>query len=902
MKRVLPILLFFCTVILMAGEENISLPPLEEWNKEDSASIRKTGESIIPLGGSFTTPASYPGKYGDTVRVTVLFSGKGSVQFRLIELDGKGKCIARNFKALVNPGDAVHSRSLYLSVSGKTAERFKLAVLSKSNAGLGIRKIDCVRLFGKENELYSPYLNRKLWSERTAGKNLALGRTVKFFPEPAYKLTKKNDTDAADLTDGKLSTKYGDYIWFDPAAVGWSTWEKRCLVSIDLGSVCSISKAVVRVCGGRFDALNGYGMFPDLFEVWVSRDGKDWYPASSLKKVQINEMADADWKSLYYLPEIQRGDAPVYMYPFELAVNAEARYIAIGFTKQNTSLYLDEIAVMEGDAGQADFNAAYAREPDRVLFSREAAVVPFYPEIYVPRGDIQLPNLFKLDDRRKVKDMNLSYFIDLPEQVSYTESQGWPAFTRELVRTETRNGRTIRYFNIRNESKKLQEILRRYHIGPFFFRAEKEVPAGEMYVRIGTTSGKKKQETVIRKYKLNVITVPKVPRMEHLQLSLAWFTSRVTAFWPDFGKTVRHVGIGSVGLHFSIRPDRKDAFLKELRQYGIKTVGIPRTSISKLVGKDTEHLCITPTGGAKNKICPAYRGKYYEQFCREIARDFSDNPVDCAHLDYELWFSPEAFKQCSRCDALRKSNNLTWADYAPWAMADFYRGILQAVRKAQPKIPIGSYLFCLDRTQSVDGRKFIFFGTDRLFPEYLDEVQTPYYGPNPVLVAARVRANYLKIRNPAKITAYLTAGAGAYGTDRMYDRVKWELLEAFMNGAYCIAYYIDTSFTSPLDYLYLVEGAKAVAPHEKFLMKAELDPDFKGSDPSLCYTCRKLGDKALILTGNYGTSKAARTLLPLKNAVSAKDCFTGKEIPVGAEGIELNVPGGKAAFIEVGFR
>ena len=907
MIRVLSVLLlFFGALILAAGEEIIPLAPLEKWDQEDSASIQKKEKAIILLGGSLATPKAYPIKYGETVRITVLYSGKGTVQIQLNELDGNSKLLAKSSKAVNNPNDALHTRSYYLSVSKKETSRFKLKLLSIGNERLGIQKIDCARLFGKENELYSPSLNQQIWRKRTAGKNLAKGREVKFHPEPNNKSTAKNGTDAADLTDGKLSTRYGDYIWFDSAAVGWVTNEKRCLATIDLGSVCNVSKAVVRVCGGRLDPYNGYGMFPELFEVWVSRDGKVWHPASSLKKVKVNELADADWKSLYYLPEIQRGDAPVYVYPFELAVNAEARYITIGFTKNIRTLYLDEIAVLEGKADQADFNAAYKREPDRVLFSREAAVVPFYPEVYIPRGDIQLPNMFKMDDRRTVKDGTYSYFIDLPEQVSYIESLGFPAFTRKLIRTETKNGRTIRYFSINYQnSKKLPVMLRQYHIGPFFFRAEKEIPAGEQYVRIGTTAGKKKPETVVRKYKLNVIDVQEVPRLKHLRVSFASFRHRTTNYWPDFGKTLRHLGVSAAGLHFSsFRPDKKaefDTFLKGCRKYEIKIIGVQQTALSKLVGKDTEHKCI----GAKsnvNKFCPAYRGKYYGQLCQSITRDFESFPVESADLDYELWFSPESFKHCSRCDALRKSQNLTWAEYAPWAMAEFYRGLLEAVRKAQPGIPVGSYMFCLDRTQSVDNRKFVVFGSDRLFPKYLDLVMTPYYGPNPVQVTGRVRANFLKIRDPKKIIAYLTAGSGAYGTDQMGEMVKWELLEAFMNGAFCATYYNENSFTSPLDFMYLADGARAAAPHEEFLMKAELDQDFKGSDPNLNYTCRKLGNKALILAGNYGTAKAARTVLPLKNAVSAKDCLTGKDLAVCKEGIELTVPGGKAAFIEVRFR
>ncbi|MFA7231699.1 MAG: hypothetical protein WC071_10550, partial [Victivallaceae bacterium] len=49
--------------------------------------------------------------------------------------------------------------------------------------------------------------NRKLWAGKTAGKNLALGKKVTFSKMPTYKLTAKGETDAADLTDGELSSR-----------------------------------------------------------------------------------------------------------------------------------------------------------------------------------------------------------------------------------------------------------------------------------------------------------------------------------------------------------------------------------------------------------------------------------------------------------------------------------------------------------------------------------------------------------------------------------------------------------------------------------------------------------------------------------------------------------------------
>ena len=273
----------------MAGMESISLPALEEWKRDVGAELKKQEKVLVPTGGNFAVAKTFPAKYGETIGITLLYSGKGRIQVQINEYDAEHRQIANTAKPFFNEKNETHSRSAYFSISKKETQSFSIEIQGAGNEGLGIGKIECVHLFGEENELYSPYCNMDLWRKRTQGRNLASGRKVSFMPEPNYEPTRKGDSDATDLTDGKLSTKYGDYIWFDKEAVGWNTSEKQCLFSIDLGKVCNVGKAVVRVCGGRMNAYSGYGMFPELFQVWISKDGEKWHAASSLKKVKINE-------------------------------------------------------------------------------------------------------------------------------------------------------------------------------------------------------------------------------------------------------------------------------------------------------------------------------------------------------------------------------------------------------------------------------------------------------------------------------------------------------------------------------------------------------------------------------------------------------------------------------------
>ena len=790
-----------------------------------------------------------------------------------------------------------HSRSVSFDISSRNTRFFTLGFKAENNKGLGIITADCRKMTAEDGELYSPERNRKLWSERTSGKNLAAGLVPEFDPQPAYELTRVGKSDSTDLTDGKISTGFGEYIWFDPAAVGWNTKQQVCQIKFDLKKVQNISKAVVRICGGRLDSYNGLGMFPTLLETWISRDGKKWYRSSMLKKVNINEKADADWKNLYYLPELREGSAPPYIYPFELDINAAARYVVLRFSKGVPQLYIDETILVEGDEKAAGFNRAYSTEPDRVLFSKDAAITPFYPEVYIPCGTVNLPNWFKFDDRREKKEGGLSYFIDLPQEVIFTPEKTYPRFLRNLVRTENKNGRTIRYFSCNYKDSAVLKEAARCKIGPFFFRTEKSIPENQKYIRIGTTTGRKNPASVIRKYKLNIIDIPKVPQQPFLHLTFPWFSQRETFYWPGYAKMLHHIGASGTGWHTG-KPEKGDAFFAELKKYNIKLIAVSARIPAQILGvKSTLYRC---TGGG-NKICPALRGPLYEKFCTVSANLFKDIPADMIHLDDEWWSDPGSFTRCSRCNTLREAQNMNWSEYAEWAMAEFYSGVLKSLRRVKPGVRIGSYMFCLDRTQSVYGKSFPIFGTAKLFPALLDEIQTPYYGPNPVQVARRVRKNFLKIGNPAGVTVYLTGGTGAYYTDQMGEKTMWQLLEAYMNGAGSIAYYITRSFSSPADFMYIARGMKAIQPYGGFLMKAALDETFSGSNRNLSYTARKQGKKALYLIGNYDSGSTAETFLSLKKIRSVRNCFDNKAVDFSGKGVALKIPGGKAAFIEVEF-
>ena len=94
------------------------------------------------------------------------------------------------------------------------------------------------------------------WHALTAGENLALGKKVEFFPPPNDDLT-TDENDPYDLTDGKLSSRADDRVWFNKDAVGWYGGVGTAggvLLVVDLGAPQPVGQIAIRVLGGHEQA------------------------------------------------------------------------------------------------------------------------------------------------------------------------------------------------------------------------------------------------------------------------------------------------------------------------------------------------------------------------------------------------------------------------------------------------------------------------------------------------------------------------------------------------------------------------------------------------------------------------------------------------------------------------
>ena len=92
---------------------------------------------------------------------------------------------------------------------------------------------------------------RAQWQKLTQGEELARGKKVLFSPPPNYHLT-TDENDPYDLTDGTLSSRTDDRVWFNTDAVGWYQIAAAGVqMVIDLGSPQPIGQIAIRVLGGH---------------------------------------------------------------------------------------------------------------------------------------------------------------------------------------------------------------------------------------------------------------------------------------------------------------------------------------------------------------------------------------------------------------------------------------------------------------------------------------------------------------------------------------------------------------------------------------------------------------------------------------------------------------------------
>ena len=816
---------------------------------------------------------------GDTLLIECVFkTTKGQkVSFGFRDPAGKEQQL-RTFAAYSSSWD----RRTFIVPVRESSTRSVCAVLCTAGGKSPVlfSYINIRRLTRELADLYSPEKDIARFRTQTAGNNLALRGKVSFNPEPVYELTKSN-TDNTELIDGKLSRMTS--LWFDRKAVGFTKAFHGTSITVDLGKVCDVGNAVIRLQGGR---IYSYTIsFPDVLEVWVSKNGRDYYKAAAMTKLKSTESSMSNWKDLYYLPETIHPSGIPYVYTFTLPVMAQARFVTFRDPVYKLrSFFSDELAVMEATPVQKkapEWNSVY-KKPSYYMNHNSVMIYPAMECFYVSEG-IRLPNYLRIENLMKNPKGTFAYEIEFPSVVKYTPDNSWPAQTRILEKVEKKGNRVTYRFRSGAALNKFMEMIR-YGLGPFYFYVEKgvKIPVGEDYVLFTSYYNGKKALTVKRR--LAAVAIPEMRLPEKLDVSL-WLEERFM-MQPDHIESLRKCGFTS-----SMFFPRKAADLHthkalydraENRNFKIRLELEPVNTLRWKYPNVTEYRCV---GAEKNpgSVCLAYRGKYYLQTVAEVKAMLKVRKIHAVTFDIEAWepHNMNTAMRCSRCKALKeKKGYSSWVEYLTKEQFEYVKAYTQAVREGAAegghKVPhIGYYAMAPGFAYRCMEGPVPFLGFPYLYPAYADELQASCYDRSTVDCHKKMRSVFKNSAFSARRIPWLSAGTGAYYTTSFSYRNEQHVLETLMNGALGLQFYSRKSFESPLDYYYVARGIGAVAPYEDFLFKGTLEEQIRGNNKDLCYTVRRLGKEYLILAGNYENRTEVRTEMVLPGKIRSVRMISG---------------------------
>lgn len=713
--------------------------------------------------------------------------------------------------------------------------------------------------------------NRKLWKEKTLGTNLALGKKVTFSKIPSYKLTAQGDTDAVDLTDGDLSSRNNDTIWFDSKAVGWRITGTGINILIDLGKEQPVGRVVLRCLGGKSQNIL---VCPKRFEVFASKDGKEFYQTASMQKLMPGEKSQSDFKKYFYLEE----SGTAWVYPFVFDVEADARYVGITITGESEFVFSDEMAVMEAtplEQKSADFNQAYKRTPEDFLING-ILVRPRINELAISTN-MATPTSLMIQDMRDNADARkpLQLVMELPTGVILEFPK--PEKQEEI----TCNGTSYTRFTLPIKAERVQtEIL--------FFKVIKPPAADAAAVFYALCEG---ESPIKQNVPVKLIAIPEVkPALKRLHVSLAWMTEKVAREWPEFYDAWKKLGFNSVACFpRNWKEDNATDILKFLDASRNKGFAIVMNEspfhVMAKGHKPGDELFSQIPGKENSNLCPSYRGKFYVGEMERVAENVRKSRPDYVFWDIECWDNGVAeAAQCSRCKEGRQASGKSMNEYLKDKGTESFKDLYQAVQKgsARGKMPmVASYNHHAEKPVHQ-----LIIDFNRIYPQYVNYAQPSLYVAGKAQdVHDSIRANYRLIKSK-NIIPWLSAGT--YGEFEP-GKIEPMILEALLNGASGITYYCYADFDTPLDFYYHAKALSEIAPYEDLIMDGEvLEPT--GTNEQLYYSGIKKDNEMLLLIGNYRNAPGDTIYkAPFTTVTQIKDLRSGKALPV-ADTIILNVP------------
>ena len=693
-----------------------------------------------------------------------------------------------------------------------------------------------------------------------AAELLSAGKPCTFSPAPNYSLTARGDTDGADLTDGRLTERPDQHLWFESHAVGWS-YKPVANVRLDLGQVQPIGEVVIRLQGGS--PQPGID-FPGFVKLLVSDDDVNYYQVAEYSKWGRGD----DVK--YSLPATE---GKAWVHPLRFAdLKTRGRYV--GFVLGCSGLTCaDELYVYGGDHDPAKVKLDPAQLRD---FSVSRPQVAFVKPALVLTSNLATPQPLGLLDASGVK-RQVTLNLETPKGVEMLVG-GVGEAKVETAAVEKLPGGGTRYA--------LTTSIPGTTIMPWGkLMMQAKLPNGtQTSLRYWLDWGEGKSNPVT--IAATVAELTPAPRCKRMMMALGWWDLGSTKAWPDGLKAAETIGLNTLSTFTMwMKPDDTQLwdFADQARQQGFKMLDVDSTwhqMLSRHKG-EKEFFCQFGDRTTGKSFCPSYRGPLYAEELQRVATECARLKPDYLSTDVELWSweGPKDAQKCTRCqEDKQKSGIETWEEwklakgYEMWK--DLHDAVQAAVKQAGGKpVEMGCYDWRPARNYQ------FFWPFDRLYKDRLlhnSQASTytsllPYHIEHLGDVAREDRSHLPRTEGLPWITP---GDSGAFTAEAL----RCAMLECFLNGSRGIHFWSNRYWDGEY-FLGYNQAVRAVAPVEDLIMDGSLYDGAQVERPARVSGMIRDKDIAL-LVGEYHGSDPVTLNVTLEVPANSDviDAETGRKL------------------------
>jgi len=682
----------------------------------------------------------------------------------------------------------------------------------------------------------------------TSTQNLALNKPVMFSPPPDDPLT-TDENDPYDLTDGKLSAREDDRLWFEKDAVGWRYASGGVNMQIDLGEVQPVGRVAARFLGGA-EQRGLY--YPKEIRIVGSEDGVHYFTIATQRKLLPSEKALAVQhpESYFFFPE--PGVAATETFVFD--VHRRARYIGLNVIADGDWLYTDQIAVLKEVKPEQAKALADGLSATQFII-KGIAMVPRQEEMVITTN-VQTPNYFLFQDSRKIKKNAVRLFMDLPDSLNVVPTVGKAVAAKTPQKGITRW--TIEGFY---EGPKADSYWSMY----ITLKEGQTLPNDAKAILSSDDPESGGNVVTVR---LRAVEIPAVPKIDRLVVSMTWMQELIG--WarnpkapqiPDVYRAFKLMGFNMVPSFPRYFTEAEMPILRKMiddaRAQGLQ-IDYNESSFHTMTTRhaDKAEIYNVVDGKQGKYVCPSYTGPYYQEDIDDVKRFAGIVRPEQVDHDLELWYYPsQEAEHCSRCqEGFKKSGLKTFDEYLQAQGTRMMRDLYNAVAGSAPDG--GNPLVGLYNVHATAGVYEYVYNFDEIYPKYIQISEPSLYVQNRAqLVHDVIRANYQKLKTNA-IIPWLTAGTYGEFPSRYLEPI---ILESFLNGSRGIGYFMFLDF-DPMDFVVHAATLKMIAPYQGLIADGK-PVEIESSNPQL--TCSAWGNdkEALVLVANYSRTPDGNTSL-----------------------------------------